>query len=138
MLNEISWDTYIAGAGVILLCYYAGIAICCYRHEIGQFLRRGQKKLLDQQSDIGRTRSEQGQDNSSFELLERTIEEINSILKLAGKEASKPELLLQLKQVLANYDGLRQPAYRVAVFNHIIHNAKEICGLGISVHELEG
>ncbi len=76
--------------------------------------------------------------NPEFEALEIFINDINSILQHAGKEAGKPVLLPQLKQALASYPGLRVPAYRNAVFNHIIRIGEELCGVRISEQELEG
>jgi len=48
----------------------------------------------------------------------------------------KDDLLYLLQQRLANYAGLQKPAYRVAINNYIMTNAKEICGVVFNEYEL--
>lgn len=136
MLNDISWSQYLAGAAILLTLYYAAVAILYYRREIGAFFN-SHKKSAATVTEGNDTPADKQQQTPPFEELEQTVKEIDSILKMAGKETSKSELLGQLRQRLAGYAGLRHPAYKVAVFNHIIKNAGEICGQRISVGELD-
>lgn len=137
MLGEISWGNYAAGAGAILCCYYGFVGLGYYREELRAILQSG-RKVTNDNTVTENTPAVSSEDNAAFEELEIKVSEINSILHDAGKEADKPVLLLQLSKVTANYDGLRKPAFKAAVFNHIIKSAKEICGVVISEAELEG
>jgi hypothetical protein len=131
MLNELSWGDYLAAVGLLLALYYTGVGILYYREEIKNLLSPKQNTSL--QGDPAPISVDE-----AFEGLEAVAKKVDSILERAGKGASKTMLLPELKQALANYGGLRIPAYKAAVFNHIIHQAKEICGAGISAQELEG
>ncbi len=135
MLQAISWSTYLEGAAVVSALYYAGIAIVFYRNEIKAFIISKNHLSTNQarKADQGST-----DDTAAFENLESIVHEIDSILEQAGTQATKDQLLPQLKAKLVSYGGLRQPAYRVAVFNHIIKQAEEISGVRISAEELAG
>lgn len=77
-------------------------------------------------------------DSPSFDGLEQVLQGIrDGVLEKAGKNADKSELLSALKERLASYDGLRQPAFRIAISRYLEKYAKEICGVGFSVEELE-
>lgn len=78
------------------------------------------------------------EDSPSFDGLEQVLQDIRyGVLEKAGKNADKSELLTALKERLASYDGLRQPAFRIAISRYLEKYAKEICGVGFSVEELE-
>jgi len=136
MLEQISWGNYLAGTATVLFCYYATVAATCYRSEIHDFLRRRRAAESGEQSPP--SEANKTEDSMEFEALELTVSKINSILKTAGKEVEKPQLLSQLRAVTTGYDGLRKPAFKAAVFNHITKQAEEICGVRISADELEG
>ncbi len=131
MLNELSWGDYLAAIGVLLAIYYTGVGILFYRTEIGNLIASRTRTSFKGEPDLPPA-------GEAFEGLEDIAKETSSILERAGNGASKTVLLPELKQALADYGGLRIPAYKAAVFNHIIHQAKEICGVGISADELEG
>lgn len=131
MLQAISWSNYLEGAAILLACYYTGVGLIFYRQEITNLLTR----TPIPQPAMATTA---GDDTASFEALESIVHGIDSILEQAGPEATKDQLLPQLKQKMASYDGLRRPAYQVAVFNHIIKQAEEINGITILPQELEG
>lgn len=77
-------------------------------------------------------------DMADFDELEAVVADLKrSVLEQAGKETSKNQLLVQLKQRLANYTGLRQPAFRTALNHFIMQNAKEICGVDFTEKELD-
>jgi hypothetical protein len=131
MLQGISWSTYLESAAVLTAIYYTGVAVIFYRDKIKALLQPKVKTAAG--SDTGSS------DNiAAFENLESLVHEIDSILEQAGNQATKDQLLPQLKAKLATYGGLRQPAYRAAVFNHIIKQAEEISGVRISAEELAG
>jgi hypothetical protein len=131
MLQGISWGIYLESAAVLTAIYYAGVAIVFYQPEMKALLQPKGEKINN--ADSGST-----DHTATFEDLESAVHEIDSILEQAGTQAAKDQLLPQLKAKLASYGGLRQPAYRAAVFNHIIHQAEEICGIRISEGELAG
>jgi len=133
ILNNLSWGDYFTGIGILLACYYIGVAAICYRTEINNLILGSGKEETTEGGDT----TAPAPDEIS-ELTKKALHEINSILETAGKEAGKPELLMQLRQVLASYPGIRVPAYKNAVFDYIIREAKQICGVGISAAELEG
>jgi hypothetical protein len=130
MLQGISWSTYLESAAILTAIYYTGVAFLYYRSEI--------KALLQPKAKTAPHADTANSDNTAaFENLESLVHEIDSILEQAGNQATKDQLLPQLKAKLANYGGLRQPAYRAAVFNHIIKQAEEISGVRLSAGDLE-
>ena len=129
MLKFITWGNYIAGSAALLACYYAVVLLAYYRSEIQSLITGSLKQ--------GHSATVADAPEAQFEELESIVHEIDGILEQAGKEATKDQLLPQLKRKLANYGGLRIPAYRVAVFNHITTQAEELCGVRISAKELE-
>jgi hypothetical protein len=131
MLQGISWSTYLASAAVLTAIYYTGVACVFYQKEIKASLQPKAKTA-------GSAATGATDDTAAFENLESLVHEIDSILEQAGNQATKNQLLPQLKAKLANYGGLRQPAYQAAVFNHIIKRAEEISGVRISAEELAG
>jgi hypothetical protein len=133
MLQSISWSNYLAGAALIMAVYYAWFFATYYRDELNAFIKSKRQKSNDDNS-----ASDLPEETEAFPKLENIVHEINGILDMAGQQANKDQLLSELKLKLANYDGLRLPAYRVAVFNHIIKHAEETCGVRISADELEG
>jgi predicted dinucleotide-utilizing enzyme len=134
MLQGISWGTYLESAAILTAIYYTGVATIFYRGEIKALAtaKAGSSEKADR-SEAGAT-----DHTAAFDNLESLVHEIDSILEQAGIQAAKDQLLPQLKAKLASYGGLRQPAYQAAVFNHIINQAKEICGIRISEEELAG
>ncbi|WP_214072601.1 hypothetical protein [Mucilaginibacter sp. dw_454] len=131
MLQGISWSAYLEAAIIVTAIYYACVAAVFYRTEF--------KALLQPKAKAATYAVTDGSDKTAaFENLESLVHEIDSILEQAGNQATKDQLLPQLKAKLASYGGLRQPAYRAAVFNHIIKQAEEISGIRISEEELAG
>jgi hypothetical protein len=130
MLQGISWGTYLEAAAISTAIYYAGVAFIFYQKEIKALLQPKAKTA-------GNAATGTTDDTATFENLESLVHEIDSILEQAGNQATKDQLLPQLKAKLANYGGLRQPAYRAAVFNHIIKQAEEISGVRIRAEDLE-
>jgi len=133
MLQGISWSNYLEAAAILTAIYYAVVGFVFYLEEIKALVTSKGTSL--KKADKINT----GTDNTAaFENLESLVHEIDSILEQAGNQAMKDQLLPQLKAKLASYGGLRQPAYRAAVFNHIIKQAEEISGIRISEDELAG
>lgn len=135
MLEPISWKNYVEGSAVVLAAYYAGVGLIYFRKEISALIRPRSLSATAIQDRPATGNDAEG--TPSLEALESSVRQIDSILEQAGKGVSKDQLLAQLKKELTNYGGLRIPAYRVAVFNHIIKQADELCGIGISADELE-
>lgn len=131
MLQGISWTNYLEGLGVATAIYYTGVGFVFFRQEIKGLLAGKFTSVKKYQADAT-------DDTATFEDLESLVHEIDSILEASGNPANKAELLPQLKARLANFSGLREPAYQAAVFNHIIKQAEEISGVRISEDELGG
>lgn len=137
MLNKFTWSDYLGTVAIAALIYYLIIAALYYRLEIKNILSGKFKPRTKEISD-GSAASD-GMDEADFDELEAVVADLKrSTLQQAGTNVNKDQLLLQLKQRLANYDGLRRPASRVAVNHYIIQNAKEICGVAFSEEELDG
>lgn len=68
--------------------------------------------------------------------LDDTVARINAILKKSGADANKALLLEQLKEILNDFDGLAVPAYRGALYNHIISESASLYGITISEEDL--
>lgn len=137
MLDNYSWSDYITAMAILIAGYYLVIGAIYYRTEVRDLLsgkiKFNRKKIAEHPST-----ADEGEYDEEFERLEAVVGDLKrSVLEQAGKEATKDQLLSQLKKRLANYDGLRRPAYRVAVNNAIIQNSKEICGVVFSEEELD-
>ncbi len=131
MLSNVTWKEYLVALGVLLLLYYLLIGIKYYRKEIKNLLRGKRARP------VFNIHSEQSSEEVSLEELEAVVFDLRyAILEKAGKNTSRQELLRQLSERLANYTGLRKPAYRVAINNAVIRYAKENCGIEFSEEEL--
>lgn len=133
MLEQFTWMDFIMMILISVTIYYTFIVAVYYRNNVMRFFKgRGKAELAyGYDEDVVDT-------FSGFDELEETVEDIrHKILEKAGKEASKTELLEQIRERLANYDGLRRPAYRIALTNFIIQNAESICGITFSEEELD-
>jgi hypothetical protein len=137
MLNNVSWGQYFSGVILIVVLYYIFIALLFYRDEIQSLLQPkisfpGSGQLNYQKADHTVTQKES---DEATDGLQQVVSDLRGILE-AGKEASKEELLRQFSHRLVNYAGLRLPAFRAAIANYIITQAKEICGVSFSEQEL--
>jgi len=126
MLENITWKSYITAVAVAVCIYYIFILLNSYRSKM--------KSMI-----LGRQNGQEPGEfiEGGFEELEKLTEKIrHSILEEAGKDASKAELIAQFRHQLANYDGLRQPAFRVALTNFLIQKSESICGITFTSEEL--
>jgi len=141
MLKGITWGQFLIAVVAVILFWYAVIAVVYYRKEI-KAIFKGKLKLpvkteKTAEADPHESEEPYTDPGEAFDELESIAEDIKiSILEKAGKEASKEELLGKLKERLANYGGLRQPAFRMAMNNFIIQHCEDICGVAISEQEL--
>lgn len=137
MISNITWGEYLAAIAVLTGGYYLVIAGVFYRRGISRVLAgKFSIKNLKRSSDQPATRS--SEEEVAFGELEAVVGDLKrSVLEQAGNGVSKSQLLLQLKDRLANYGGLRQPACREAVNEFIIDHAKETCGVVFSEGELD-
>lgn len=132
MLSNISWQQYIIGAILLLLVYYTIVAFLFYRAEIFHLLRNI-KPLRDKIGNMGQRLA-----SPSIEGLKPVVADLRAILeKAVQNQVSKGELLGQLCQRLANYDGLHNAAFRIALINYITDNSERISGVAINVDDLE-
>jgi len=140
MFSAVSWNNYIRAVIILVAFWYLVIAFVYYRKEIFN-LFSGKYKILPLKQKVTADTDTNGQETEtaySFEELEGIVTDIrHSILEEAGKGADKEALLTQLKSRLANYGGLRQPAFRVAINNFLIQHAESICGVAFSEVELD-
>lgn len=134
MLEGISWGNFIYAVAVVSTVYYIVVLALYYRDELSALGRR--RSTAPASEHVEKAEHSTPADNP-IEGLQTVLDNIKGILEQAGKQAGKEGLLNQLHQTLANFDGLRQPAYRNALKNHIIKQAEEICGVGLSAEELE-
>ena len=132
MLSGISWSTYLTTIAVILFCYYLIIIILFYRDEVMAFLNH--RSLLSSEAFNA---PEKYPVDSKLTELELTVQKIDDILENSTKETQKEELLEQFSPILNGFAGLTVPAWRVALYNHIISKSAEQCGITISAEELE-
>lgn len=130
MLQHLSWGNYLTAIVALTSCYYLAVALLYYRPELKALLQPNRRS-----SEPLGYYGAQSEATDPSEDLKETVDKLNSILETAGTTVSKEELLPQLNQVLTNYAGLRIPAYRGAVFNHILKKAKDI-GIDLQVDEL--
>lgn len=143
MLESITWKEYLVGMAVVVITYYLLVGLLFYRKQITGTITDKLKPQANRNKEISPEPEEEEQEEewtsggSLFDELEELVTDIrHSILEVAGKEAGKDMLLLQLKSRVARFGGLRQPAYRVALNNFIIHQTEIICGVVFSEEEL--
>lgn len=130
MLEQITWKDYLIMLMSALSAYYIIVAALCYRKEISGMISK-------QRKDFQLTAELEGDEAMAFDELERVVSGIKrDILERAGLMTGKGELLDQLSEKLADYDGLRRPAFRDAINHYIVEHAKEICGVVFSEEEL--
>ena len=132
MLSGISWSTYLTTIAAILICYYLIVIILYYRAEVASFLNH--RSVISSES--FNAPEKYPVDNTLAEL-ESMVNKIDDILENSGKDTQKEELLEQFNPILDGFAGLTVPAWRVALYNHIISKSAEQCGVTISEEELD-
>ncbi|MBT2561304.1 hypothetical protein J7E50_10725 [Pedobacter sp. ISL-68] len=154
MLEAITWKEYLAGLAIVLIGYYAIIGFLIHRNGINITVKKSpdsdslkkdgsapsyeEQYFISPDGDEDKDAGEEDKSENLFDELEEIVTDIrHSILEGAGKGADKDMLLEQLKSRVADYGGLRQPAYRVALNNFIIQHAESICGVVFSEDDLE-
>lgn len=141
MLEKITWTEFFTVLAVAAVIYYAIIGYLFYRDEFKRLLRGAKKeKHTEEENDDGRETEKSGQQKdpgSAIEELEQVVNDIRSgILEKAGSGAGKSDLLSSISERLASYEGLRKPAFRVAITNFIMQQAEKINGVSFSEEEL--
>jgi hypothetical protein len=133
MLSNVSWSEYGEIIAVVLVIYYLIVGIGYFREELKKVLTGKLPKTPNSK----KTENSFKETDLSLEELEAVVQDLRyAIFDRAGKEVGKEELLNLLKGRLKGYAGLQRPAYRVAINNYIIANAKELCGVLFNKHEL--
>lgn len=155
MQTAISWGNYLTGVLIVTAGYYLFIGYKFYRSEITGFFSA---RATFGQARPNRSRSAESSEsittkgksvNEDFDQpetltpmqglyddLEEVVEDLRTaILENAG--TNKPALLAVLASRLENYDGLRRPAFRVAVNHYIIRQSQETCGINFTESELD-
>ena len=136
MLSNVTWSEYLGVVVTILIFYYLFIAFKYYREDL-KALWSGKLSWGNYFKSKQRGATEDQTNSTLFEELEDVVNDLKyAVLDKAGSQVSKPDLLDQLQQRLANYHGLGKPAYRVAINNFIIKHAQETCGVVYSEEEL--
>jgi len=126
MLESITWKTYLTVIIITACIYYAFVGLLYFRPKMKSIITGQQPEAEEDFVDVG-----------GIDELEKIMDDIRiSILEQAGEEANKGALLQQFSQKLANYGGLRQPAYQLAVNNYLIQHAQMICGIEFTDEEL--
>lgn len=125
MLEAITWKTYLTAVAAAGGIYYLSIGLIYYRKKT-QGIIQGETGEETEELIVG-----------GFEELDALTEKIrHSILEEAGNGASKAELIIQFREQLADYGGLRQPAFRLALTNFLIQKSESICGVIFTSEEL--
>ena len=132
MLESISWTNFLEAAAVASGCYYIALAVAVYRKQIIVFandpksFRAVKKNAIDQDGA-----------NKKKATPMAIIHDLSSVLDHAGYNADKAVLLEQIKDTLHKYKDADLPAFRVPIQDYIISKAEEICGVRITVQDLE-
>ncbi|MNJ95284.1 hypothetical protein D3C87_129920 [compost metagenome] len=134
MLQNITWTQFLVVLIIVLVSYYIVYFI--------RFRFNGMMDKLDRKSEAYELdifeQNEQDDETKKLDELEVIINKIKiDILDKAGKSATKEQLFAAFPEVVANYDGLQQPAYRYALNNYIIQQTKQLCGVAIEEEQLE-
>lgn len=132
MLSGITWTQYLTATAAILVCYYVVILFLFYRNEVSAFLNH--RSLVSSESV---ELPDHEQMNNTLAELEGVVHSIDQVIDQSNRETEKEDLLEQFNQILAGFAGLKVPAWRVAIYNHIISKSAEQCGVTISERELD-
>jgi len=139
MLSNVSWGEYLTALVILVIVYYFFVGSKYHQKEIKSFLSGKLPKKNKTASGNGQDKptGENAMTDASFDELEAVVNDLRyAVFERAGRSVGKQELLNILKQRLAKYEGLQRLAYRVAINNAIIANAKEVCGIVFSEYEL--
>jgi len=139
MLSKVSWGDYTVIMGILVVSYYFYIGIRYYKKEISSLLngKLQKKDKTIQKEKPKNTFKDSALSEAAFDELETVVNDLRfAVLEKAGKQVTKQELSDLLKRRLADYKGLKKPAFRVAINNYIITNSKEICGVVFSENDL--
>lgn len=139
MLEAITWNHYFSALAIGLILYYLGIAIFYYPKELRSLIS-GNSKLFNptpqQEKDRHLSRTENNR-MDPYEELEITVAELKGILEKAGTTTAVSRLFLNIRQILSNHPGLREPAFRVAIINFLFEHIPKINRLDIQESDLE-
>jgi hypothetical protein len=120
---------------ILAIFYYLFIGLKYFREEIKAFFNG--KLTKDGQKAKATLANAEITNDPSFDEMQLVAKDLRySVMDRLGKQTDKSQLLLLLQSRLAKYEGLNRPAYRVAINNSIILDAKEICGVAFSDDEL--
>lgn len=126
MLENITWKSYLTAVAVVVCIYYAFYFLLIYRRRM---------KNLILAAPLGQDQEEYIE--GGFDQLDILMEEIrHSILEEVGTDTSKEELIVQFRNRLANYDGLRQSTLRGVLTKFLILKCEAICGVTFTEAEL--
>ncbi len=147
MLKTITWNNYWTAVAILAGFWYLVILLAYYRKEVFN-LFSGQYKMPALRNNVPAPAGEEQvtvtQKDPASEYADAEIEELeaisedihHNILEPAGKEISKDDLLVRLKNRLTYYEGLGQTNYRYALNNYLIKYSKALCGVDFSEGEL--
>lgn len=131
MLESISWTKFLEAAAVASACYYVGLAVACYRKQILVFINDPKSFRIDKKNNAAGGNGQQKATPMAI------IHDISSVMEQAGYQADKAQLLDSIKTTLSKYKNADLPAYRVPIQDFIISKAEEVCGVRITVQELD-
>lgn len=129
MIKQISWNDYFSTVALVLIVYYLIVVVYFFRAEIGNLLSGN----LSSRTESGNDQYSEDISNSSAQI----VHKISDILKIHGVNARKDILLTELRDVLNGYAGMKMPAYRNAILDYVVRESRQVCGVEISVIELE-
>ncbi len=144
MLSNLTWKDYAELLITLTVIYYLIIGFIYYRKDLGRLASarlsaKNRASNAENKEPAGEvTEIANPYYTPTIDELEELLSDIKTnILERAGISAGKAALLTELKARLANYDGLRQPAYQDALNGYITQHAKELCGVTFSEDELK-
>ncbi len=138
MLEHITWGQYLTTVALTAGIYYSVVGIKYYRKELKSLLKKDNSKMDNDHSKVADESPVQEHVDVEFDELEELVSGIRfGILEKAGDEATKETLLEEIRESVASFSGLHNPAYRYALTNFIMQQGMVICGIVFSEEELE-
>lgn len=129
MLSKITWSEYWIAVVLCLIAYYLIVLLKYYGPQVREFILKQERN--------GSTASLYDDSEAEINELEDVVRDLRyAVFEHGAVPPNKTVILKQLKQRLSGYQGLGKPAFRIALNNQIILQAKEVCGLIISAAEL--
>jgi len=147
MLTGISWGQFLSFWTVLLILYYAAVAVIFYKTDIFYLLKNGfgKRKALGaasihesngllEKNNVQEVSTEKPTNQSAVHDL---LEELKIVFARAlAKSYQKEELLMALQLLFKKYQSIKNTPFQSAVNNQIIRECLDSCSIELESNDL--